>query len=688
MASKSAIVAGRGEVTLGTNDGPLVAGLAAAQKKFQDWGKGIAVIGAGIAAAGAAVTAPFLAGLAVFTAWGGEMRTGMRETGIGFAQLDYLTKGLGVSTEELVPAVAKMSSFLLEAANGSDTANQALAQLGLTLGELSAMSQGDRVQRLAEALGGVADASKRIGLTRAIFGRGAMDLNVSGGAAGIAARAARRDYIEGKPSEGDQQLAAETAKLFSEMAMAIKAIWREIGAAAAPVMRDFYQLVIGVLVPVREFITANRDTLTIVFRVADAMVTFGAAIVFVGGVVYAAGYAFAFLSGIVTIVGAALSWAAGWAYFAATGFGVLKLVSLAYAAVMLGVNAVVWLFNLAHAAGVAALAMFAGGTVAASAGTSGFTLALVGTWIWENLCTAGAWLLVTALGALVLVLGAVLFAIPIVAMAAIVTGIGYLIVTSREGASAWRDFSAAISTAAGDAWDSCKAAFAGILDTVTTSMGGVMNAVKAGDWALVWEIVKTGGELAWLQLTQFVEQQWIIWKYAAFATWDAITDALRDAFANVVRDIRLMWAELWGQDTMGISVVANAAQNQRNQERRDHDALAAAKRAAELAGAGSPEIAGLQAQLENLAFAARNAEADRAYAARTDEIDAPGPGDLGGTFKGQQATGSFFADAIQGMYGGSGGTPMERIGNLQLTEAQKQTALLQRILDEGGAMVV
>jgi hypothetical protein len=331
MASKSSIAAGRGHVTLGTQDGPFQKGLANAKKDFQAWGKGIAAIGISVAAAGAAVTAPFLAGLAVFTTWGSEMRSGMRQTGIGFDQLTYLSQGLNTSVEDLVPAVAKMSSVLMEAAGGSETANHTLRELGLTMADLNGLSSGDRLQRVAEALGGIADQNQRIALQRQILGR-SFQGNTTGGAAGIAARAARRQHIEGAPTEADQQLAAATGRAYKEMGLAITAVWREIGAAAAPVMLEFYRIVTEVVIGIRQFITANRETLTIVFRVADIMVTVGTIIGVLGSVVYGASFAFSFLAGALAIIGTTFSTLWGLTFGLSISLGVLKTATVAHAA--------------------------------------------------------------------------------------------------------------------------------------------------------------------------------------------------------------------------------------------------------------------------------------------------------------------------------------------------------------------
>lgn len=300
MASnKKSIEAGRAHVTLATEQSLLDKGLASAAAKFQAWGRDIAVLGGGIAAVGAAITAPFIYGLTVFADWGAEMRESMRMTGIGFEQLDFLMDGLRVSADQLVPAVAKMSEFLIEAASGSREANNVLSQLGLTIDSFASISQGDRVLRLAEAIGAVGDASRRIGFQRDIFGRGGLALNVLGGAEGIRRRAARMDFLEGTPTAADQKIAAAYSIAQKEMALAVKAVWREIGSSAAPIMTNFLNRLTKLIVLTREWITQHRTLIGYLFVVGSAILGIGTALVGVGSAIWLAGGALGALSGTV-----------------------------------------------------------------------------------------------------------------------------------------------------------------------------------------------------------------------------------------------------------------------------------------------------------------------------------------------------------------------------------------------------
>ena len=462
--------------------------------------------------------------------------------------------------------------------------------------------------------------------------------------------------------------------------------------------------------------------------------------------------------------GAAVWSAATWALSAATtvATAVLGIFTGATAAstvwawasnAALGVWAgAVWLVSAAHAAAVGVLALFTGATVVAQAGTHGFSLGLIFAWIWENIASAGIYLLVTAIGVLIVALGAVALALGAGVLIAFVGLLADLVVESGVAQSAWGQFVDFFGATAGRAWESCKQAFAGILDTVKTTMGGVMDAVSAGNWGLVWDLVKTGAELAWRQITLFVQQQWIIWKGAALDVWHTITDWLEDAFHDVVTSIEVLFAMTWSEigdslketfagifdwiaskihDVMAtiLTTVANVfralwqtdranaaqtaaaeqtalattpaaatprtpaaireaaaeAQRARDAARRERARIAAELAAAETAGLDDGEIDRLRERLQTLRDAAHEEAAMREWMSQTGEAG-PHGGEEGFTSKAKAGPGSFFADALAGMFGAGGATVQDR----QLRAQNRTNQLLAEIASrlnrmDGGA---
>ncbi len=560
MASKGSIEAGRGYVTLETRN-LLQKGLSEAQASLQTWGKSIMAIGASVAAIGVMIAAPFLQGLDVFSQWGNEVRTTMRQTGMEFETLDVLMDGLRVSGEELVPAVAKMDEFLLSAGNGSREANQALREMGLSLEELQQASQGDRVMMLADGLSRISDAGLRIARQRDVFGRGGLSLNIEGGATGIRARAERADELEGVQTPEMLRQAQEYNRAMREMKMATNGIWMSLGAAAAPVMTDFFRMITQIIVGVRQWMDANRPLLTMIFYFADKLILLGTVIGFVGSAVYAASYAFAFVGGAISIVGGVIS---TFVSLASGGFGLLTLLSwgwgaatfaagmiatgalLVYKVGLLTLTAITWAWNVAGVAFAAVLGLFTGASAAASGGTWLYTAALVAAWIWENIASVGITLLITALGALVIAIAAVVlalggFLIFAVAVAFLPTAISALSDAFHElfesiGNSTW--------------FANLTSMFSQVVGTAQTAWAGIKAAFDAGEWGLLWEILKVTALLEWEHISTYAIGVFSYWK-------DAISDVFDEAWTYVKISFVTIWGEVKALFFDGIAAIAS-----------------------------------------------------------------------------------------------------------------------------------
>ena len=552
MASANSIKMGQGHVTLGVDRGPLDAGLEAAKSSFQAWGKGIAALGAAIAAGGASVAAPFLAGLGDFIAWGGEMRGVMRETSMSFSEAQNAMNGLRVSGDELPTLVAKMSEFMVSAREGSVSANQSLTNMGLSLAALNGMTDGQRLEAFADGLNRIGDSARRIHTVREVFGRNGLGANISGGSAGMQERAARMRELQGDSrSEEAQRAAGAVGRARSEMGMATGAIMQSLAYAAAPIMEEFFRLVTNIAIAVRQWADANRPLLTMIFYFADKLILVGSLVGFLGSAIYAASYAFAFFQGAIAIAGGALSWVGGLIVggfnvalgamslmlgVVKSGFGLLTLATFAWSvgsttAIAIG-TAAVWAYNTATAAVSFMLGLFTGASGAATAGTTAYTISLIAAWIWENLVTAGIWLFITALGALVIAIGAVVlslagFAIFGVAAWFLYDKLPQIIVYFEQlidavgETSAWNAFATVINQVAGVAMQAFRA---------------IRDAVSVGDMSLAWDIFSTAALLAFEHVS-----------YYAIGVFNQLSDWVSDTFTSVWNTIRMAAITMWGE---------------------------------------------------------------------------------------------------------------------------------------------
>ncbi len=562
MANKGSIEAGRGHVTLETRN-LLQKGLDEAKATLQAWGTTVMAIGAAVAATGVLIAAPFLQGLDTLSAWGKEMRTAMRQTGMSFEELDLAMDGTRTSADELVPAIAKMDEFIFSAANGSREANQALAEMGISLSDLQHASQGDRLLLLADGLNRIGDAGQRIARQRDVFGRGGLSLNIEGGAAGMRSRAARADYLEGETlnSRATLELVGQYNTAKREFGMAMSGFWATLGAAAAPVMTDFLRMITQIVVGVRQWLEANRPLLTTIFYVADKLILLGTIIGFVGSMIYAGAYAFTFIGGAISIVGGVISW---FVSLASGGFGLLTVLSwgwgaatfaagmiataalLVYKTGLLALTAITWLWNAAGAALAAVLGLFSGAATVATGATGGYTIGLIAAWIWENICSVGITLLITALGALVIAIGAVVLALGGFVIFAV--AVAFLPMAISALADAFVDLWESIGNSTWFA--NLTNMFGAVVGTAQTAWAGIKAAFDAGEWGLLWEILKVTALLEWEHISNYAMGVFYYWK-------DAISDTFDEAWTYIKVTFVAVWGEIKALFFDGIAAIAS-----------------------------------------------------------------------------------------------------------------------------------
>ena len=150
-----------------------------------------------------------------------SQRTGMSVEGL--SALKYAAEETGVGFEAAETAIHKSNRTIEEAATGSTQANVALARLGLSVGELMAMSPEDRFGAMAQALSKIHDPAMRDGLSMQIMGRGAAELSplLGQGAAGLK-----------KFRKEAEALGLVKTKEQAEAALALTRAWNQLSAVA------------------------------------------------------------------------------------------------------------------------------------------------------------------------------------------------------------------------------------------------------------------------------------------------------------------------------------------------------------------------------------------------------------------------------------------------------------------------
>lgn len=247
-----------------------------------------------------------------------------------------------------------------------------------------------------------------------------------------------------------------------------------------------------------------------------------------------------FLWGLATMLWTAIVWVGMMLYGAALGVVSLyllglKIATFAWGAVSLffmgAVLAVTLLYKFGLLAVTAAYVVYTIWTLLGTLATIKYMASLIGAWIWENLVTAGAWLVVSALVALVMVI------ISIVALMAAATLAAFALTWALFGISvacedtevdveglrgAINDIAAAIASAASSIVQSLgralgsvadfiaqffnnfmtatATAFDQIVEIVTQAFMIIRAAMDVGEWAVVWETFLVAAQLVWIRL--------------------------------------------------------------------------------------------------------------------------------------------------------------------------------------------
>ncbi len=323
--SANSIKAGEGHVILGIDMTPL-------EKGLKDGGKMLATFGAGVAAVGAAITAPMLYGLSVLSTMGTDIFEASRKTNMSFTEVQNAANGTKVSMDELGTATKKMDAFISAAAQGSPEAVDQLAMMGLTIRDLAGLSEYDRLLVFADGLQRIGDAAQRSHAQVAVFGRGGLSMNLTGGAAGVRDRAERRAEVGGILSDADVRTAKAFSTTTQEMAAATRGAWMQLGAAAAPIMIWYNNLLTSILITVRKWVEANRPLLTTIFAIGDKLLLVGGLIAALGGGFIAAGAAIGGISAAFTAASGAI----------ATAMGVIMAPWFLWGVIIVGVGILIW----------------------------------------------------------------------------------------------------------------------------------------------------------------------------------------------------------------------------------------------------------------------------------------------------------------------------------------------------------
>ena len=307
MADTKGIRAGRAFVELGVSD-KLSAGLRRAQKQLEAFGAGLRSVGIRMAGIGAAAVTSLFGAARMFATVGDDLEEMSQRTGVSveaLSELGFAADIAGSDLETLETGIKHMQRAIVEAAGGSESAQQALAKLGLSAADLAGLSPDEQFKRMADGIARIEDPALRVAVAMQIFGRSGTKLIplLAEGASGIEA-------LQEQARRLGLTISAETAHDAAELNDALDSLWRvvrqgvfTIGAALAPTLKDIAERMTRVIVTATDWIKRNREVVVWALKVAAAVAVTGIALIVLGVTISGIGAALGLLAGVISGVG-------------------------------------------------------------------------------------------------------------------------------------------------------------------------------------------------------------------------------------------------------------------------------------------------------------------------------------------------------------------------------------------------
>jgi hypothetical protein len=453
----------------------LVKGLNDAAKRLDVFGKSLQGIGTKMAMLGAGIVAPLAGAAKIFADMGSDLVDMSQRTGVSveaLSELGFAAEQSGSDLATLEVSLKKMQKMLFEAASGSQSAQQTLASLGLSIADLSKLSPDKQFKLIADRISQITDPAIRTAKAMAIFGKSGTQLlpMLHDGAKGIEELQKQAHELGLTMSTEDVQAAEAFGDRIDLLWKVLKKAAFTIGSALEPVLSSMTDATVRILGTVSDWVKNNKDLIVSVFKVALAIAAGGAAIIALGGAVTGIGAvlgaAATILVGIgkgIAILGAAI--AALLSPIGLTIAGVSALVAVLLYATGAGAKAMQWLGDRFGELKDTALAAWQGIGDALATGD----IALAGKILWLTLKMEWQ------------------------------RGVNFL-------ESKWLDF---------------KGSFIGIFQSAVYSVAGLMTDAWAG--------LQTG----WLETTHFIADSWTVLIGLLQKGWNRFSGFFQKVWARI-----------------------------------------------------------------------------------------------------------------------------------------------------------
>tara|TARA_R110002095_G_scaffold179790_1_gene157287 strand:+ start:1443 stop:3419 length:1977 start_codon:yes stop_codon:yes gene_type:complete len=305
--STGAIRAGRAFVEIGLEDSKLYKGLNKAEQRFKSTAGNVLKVGGGLVAAGTAIIAPLTAAVFKFGDMGDQVDKMSARTGVttdALSEMGFAAEQSGSGIETLENGFKGMDKFLLNAERGLSTAKDTMDDVGLSLSELSGLSEDQKFELIADKLSKIEDPGRRAALAMQLFGRAGQQLVplINGGAVGI--QALRQEARDLGLSIGPEQAknAAEFTDAWNRVKRSVTGVTFAIGGALVPTLTDLSRYVVDTIKVAREWVNENASMIKIAAASGVGLIVLGGALIGVAGTLFGVALGFKLLAAGISLV--------------------------------------------------------------------------------------------------------------------------------------------------------------------------------------------------------------------------------------------------------------------------------------------------------------------------------------------------------------------------------------------------
>jgi len=301
MASAGGIRAGAAFIELYAKDAMLVKGLQAASRRLKAFGAGLQATGLRMMALGAGIVTPLLASAKGYSEMGDQLDKMAKRTGFSvetLSELGYAAGLAGTDLGEVEVAAKRMQRMIVSAAEGSQTATDALLALGLSAEDLLALKPEDQFLVIAKRLSEITDPTLRAASAMEVFGKsGTSLLPMMENLAETRAEARRLGVVM---SAQDAKAAAELNDAFNRVTAVLKSLVVTVGSALAPLLTEMAGKVMELITAFRDWLSQNQGLVVSILKIGAVILGVGAALTALGPVVSAVGTAFGVMASVIS----------------------------------------------------------------------------------------------------------------------------------------------------------------------------------------------------------------------------------------------------------------------------------------------------------------------------------------------------------------------------------------------------